>query len=54
MDRRAFISGISLALLAAPLAADAQQAWKVSRIGYLTGGSAENDKNLRFQGRQAR
>jgi putative ABC transport system substrate-binding protein len=47
VDRRAFISGITLGLLAAPLAAGAQQAGKVSRIGYLTGGSAENDKNLR-------
>jgi putative ABC transport system substrate-binding protein len=35
MDRRAFISGISLGLLAAPLAAEAQQATKVPRIGYL-------------------
>ena len=35
MDRRAFISGITLGLLAAPLAAEAQQAAKIARIGYL-------------------
>jgi ABC-type uncharacterized transport system substrate-binding protein len=35
MDRRAFISGITLGLLAAPLAAVAQQAGKVWRIGVL-------------------
>ena len=36
MDRRTFISGITVGLLAAPLAAEAQQA-KVSRIGVLLG-----------------
>ena len=35
MDRRAFISGISFGLLAAPLAAEAQPAGKVPRIGVL-------------------
>jgi len=35
MDRRAFISGSTLALLAAPLAAQAQQPGKVPRIGGL-------------------
>ncbi len=39
MDRRAFISGITLALLAAPRAAEAQQAGKVWNIGYLISGS---------------
>jgi putative tryptophan/tyrosine transport system substrate-binding protein len=34
MDRRAFLAG-AVALLAAPLAAEAQQAGKVPRIGYL-------------------
>jgi putative ABC transport system substrate-binding protein len=34
MDRRAFLAG-SAALLAAPLAAEAQQAGKVSRMGFL-------------------
>jgi len=35
MDRRAFISGITLGLLAAPLAAEAQSAGKPPRIGVL-------------------
>jgi putative ABC transport system substrate-binding protein len=35
MDRRAFISGITLALLAAPLAGEAQRAAKIVRIGWL-------------------
>ena len=35
MDRRAFLAG-TLALLAAPLAAEAQQAAKVARIGFLS------------------
>src|SRR4029077_4081329 len=35
MDRRAFISGVTLGLLAAPLAVEAQQAGTVPRIGYL-------------------
>jgi len=38
MDRRAFISGITGGLLAAPLGAEAQQAGKVYRIGYLLEG----------------
>ena len=36
MDRRAFISTVTLSLLAPPLAADAQQAGKVYRIGFLS------------------
>ena len=35
MNRRTFISGMTLSFLAAPLAADAQQA-KIHRIGVLT------------------
>ena len=35
MDRRAFIGTIASTLLAAPLATEAQQAAKVTRIGYL-------------------
>jgi putative ABC transport system substrate-binding protein len=35
MDRRTFLTGTGAVLLAAPLAADAQQAAKVARIGYL-------------------
>ena len=38
MDRRVFLSG-SAALFAVPLAAVAQQAGKVAKIGYLTGSS---------------
>jgi putative ABC transport system substrate-binding protein len=39
VDRRAFVAS-TLALLAAPLAVEAQQAGKVYRIGYLASGSA--------------
>jgi hypothetical protein len=35
VDRRTFLAGTG-AILAAPLAAEAQQAGKVVRIGYLT------------------
>ena len=35
MERRAFISGISFGLLAAPRAVEAQQAGKVFRIGFI-------------------
>jgi putative ABC transport system substrate-binding protein len=41
MDRRAFLRVVASGLLAAPLAAEAQQAGKVFRIGYLTGGFKE-------------
>jgi putative ABC transport system substrate-binding protein len=36
MDRRAFIFGATLGLLAAPLAVEAQQAAKIARIGFLS------------------
>src|SRR5262249_2729035 len=39
VDRRTFVTG-AFTLLAAPLAAEAQTAGKVYRIGYLAGGSA--------------
>ena len=39
MDRRVFISAVTLSLLATPLAAEAQQAVKVSRVGWLRLGS---------------
>src|SRR5258705_6045144 len=39
MDRRAFLSALSGGLLAAPLAAVAQQAGKPPRIGWLSAGS---------------
>jgi putative ABC transport system substrate-binding protein len=35
MDRRTFLAGTGAVLLAAPLAAEAQQAAKIARIGYL-------------------
>jgi putative ABC transport system substrate-binding protein len=40
IDRRTFLAGTGAVLLAAPLAAEAQQAGKVYRIGYLSAGSA--------------
>ncbi len=46
MDRRAFISGITGGLLAAPLAAGAQQVGKVYRIGYLSAGSATSNPRV--------
>jgi putative ABC transport system substrate-binding protein len=45
VNRRAFISTFAGGLLAAPLAAGAQQATKIPRIGYLSAASAESDKN---------
>src|SRR5512135_1236785 len=39
MDRRTFIGSIAGGVLVAPLAANAQPAGKVYRIGYLTTGS---------------
>jgi hypothetical protein len=35
MERRTFISSITLGVLAAPLAVEAQQAAKIARIGWL-------------------
>jgi len=43
MDRRAFLG--ALALLASPLAARAQQAGRMPRVGYLSLSSAEDDKS---------
>ena len=43
MDRRAFVSTVALGLLAAPLAAEAQQAGKVYRIGYLSSGTSTSN-----------
>jgi len=45
MNRRAFVTSVG-AILAAPLGAEAQQAGKVYRIGYLTGGSADTSAPL--------
>jgi putative ABC transport system substrate-binding protein len=36
IDRRTFLAGAGTVLLATPLAAEAQQAAKVTRIGYLS------------------
>ena len=44
MERRAFIGAVAGGLLAASLAAEAQQVGKMSRIGYLDQGSAERNK----------
>jgi putative tryptophan/tyrosine transport system substrate-binding protein len=42
MDRRTFLAGTGAVLLAAPLAAEAQQARKVPRVGYLSVFSSSN------------
>ena len=39
VDRRTFLSAVTGGLLAAPLAAEAQQAPKVAQVGVLAGGS---------------
>jgi putative ABC transport system substrate-binding protein len=52
MDRRAFISGITGGLLAAPRAAEAQQAAKIARIGFLSLNLAPN-RHLHGAFRQA-
>ena len=46
MERRTFIGVIAGGLLAAPLAAEAQQAGKVPRIGFLGNGTAALEANL--------
>jgi putative ABC transport system substrate-binding protein len=47
MDRRALLKVLGCGLLAAPLAAEAQQRGKIPRIGYLSGSVPENDRDLR-------
>jgi putative ABC transport system substrate-binding protein len=42
MERRTFLGTLGLSVFAAPLAAEAQQAGKVARIGYLTTNLAAN------------
>ena len=42
MDRRTFLAGTGAVLLAAPLAAEAQRAVKIARIGYLANTLAAN------------
>ena len=46
MDRRAFISGIAGGLLTAPLAAEAQSAGKMARVGILGIGPAPSPQEL--------
>jgi putative ABC transport system substrate-binding protein len=48
MDRRAFISAVTGGLLAAPLAAEAQPAGKVPRVGFLAASSASDAANARW------
>jgi ABC-type uncharacterized transport system substrate-binding protein len=52
LGRRAFLAGSGAVLLAAPLTAQAQQAAKVYRIGFLSGGSAAASKPFAEQFRQ--
>jgi putative ABC transport system substrate-binding protein len=47
LDRRRFLAGAGGVLLAAPLAADAQQADKMARIGYLAFNLAAGDPRIR-------
>jgi hypothetical protein len=46
MERRAFIGMITGGFLAAPLAAEAQQAGKVYRIGYLSAAGPPSSPTL--------
>ena len=46
MKRREFIAAVGAGLLAAPLVAGAQQAGRVHRIGYLTGGLSTDRPHL--------
>jgi putative ABC transport system substrate-binding protein len=46
MDRRTFLAGTGAVLFAAPLAADAQQAGKVPRIGFLRATSPSDSPHL--------
>jgi ABC-type uncharacterized transport system substrate-binding protein len=52
IDRRTFLAGTGAVLLAAPLTAEAQQAGKVYRIGFLSGSSAVAAKSFVEQFRQ--
>src|SRR5712692_5095453 len=45
MDRRTFLAGTGAVLLLAPLAAEAQPARKVTRIGFLSPSSPSNVRN---------
>ena len=52
MDRRAFLCGLAIGTLSAPLSAEAQQADKLARIGYLSPLSAVTDSVNREAFRQ--
>ena len=50
MNRRAFVTGLG-AVLAAPLAAEAQRAGQVPRVGYISPGSSSDPfRQRRFEG----
>ena len=46
MERRAFLGAVAGGLLATPLAAEAQQAGKVGRIGFLAQGSRDSGSHI--------
>jgi len=50
VDRRAFISSVTGSLLAAPLAAEAQQAGRVYRIGVLLNKASDPAESRQWQG----
>ena len=43
MDRRTFVSGVTLGLLVAPLVVEAQQRARTWRVGFLSGGGTPPD-----------
>jgi thioesterase domain-containing protein len=49
MDRRAFIGTLAGGLLAAPLAAEAQQAGRVWRVGWLQPSAPASAGHINFQ-----
>jgi putative ABC transport system substrate-binding protein len=49
MERRTFMSGVTLALLAVPLAAEAQPAGKIYRVGFLNPRSGQNEWDEAFR-----
>src|ERR1700682_1334372 len=49
MDRRTFLAATGAVLFAAPLAADAQQAGKIYRIGFLNPRSGQNEWDEAFR-----
>ena len=50
MDRRAFLGTLAGSVLAAPLAAEAQQAARIPRLGYLSNSSNETLVDGAFMG----